>query len=130
MEIIAWPWDLQHKSFEWWISGLMLDPLFFLISRLNIAFLLFILISRLIIRLRLRISYSKVSSSVLLVLLSSFYLDLKKHIYLFIVFKGNDDVIQLYLANSQQYLFKLDLNNNEEDLAVFNPKKDFLSICK
>jgi len=25
------------KAFEWWISGLMLDPLFFLISRLNNA---------------------------------------------------------------------------------------------
>ena len=24
-------------TFEWWISGLMLDPLFFLISRLNNA---------------------------------------------------------------------------------------------
>ena len=24
-------------TLEWWISGLMLDPLFFLISRLNIA---------------------------------------------------------------------------------------------
>ena len=24
-------------TFEWWISGLMLDPLFFLISRLNDA---------------------------------------------------------------------------------------------
>ena len=24
-------------SLEWWISGLMLDPLFFLISRLNVA---------------------------------------------------------------------------------------------
>ena len=24
-------------TFEWWISGLMLDPLFFLISRLNFA---------------------------------------------------------------------------------------------
>ena len=25
------------KTLEWWISGLMLNPLFFLISRLNIA---------------------------------------------------------------------------------------------
>ena len=25
-------------TFEWWISGLMLDPLFFLISRLNNAY--------------------------------------------------------------------------------------------
>ena len=25
-------------NFEWWISGLMLDPLFSLISRLNSAF--------------------------------------------------------------------------------------------
>ena len=34
--------DLRHfkiwmKTLEWWISGLMLNPLFFLISRLNIA---------------------------------------------------------------------------------------------
>ncbi len=32
--------EIKKKSgltFEWWISGLMLNPLFFLISRLNIA---------------------------------------------------------------------------------------------
>ena len=29
-----WP---ELETFEWWISGLMLNPLFFLISRLNIA---------------------------------------------------------------------------------------------
>ena len=27
----------ELKTLEWWISGLMLNPLFFLISRLNIA---------------------------------------------------------------------------------------------
>ena len=27
----------ELKSLKWWISGLMLNPLFFLISRLNIA---------------------------------------------------------------------------------------------
>ena len=27
----------ELKTFEWWISGLMLNPLFFLITRLNIA---------------------------------------------------------------------------------------------
>ena len=27
----------ELATFEWWISGLMLDPLFFLISRLNSA---------------------------------------------------------------------------------------------
>jgi len=27
----------ELKTLEWWISGLRLDPLFFLISRLNIA---------------------------------------------------------------------------------------------
>jgi len=27
----------ELKTLEWWISGLMLDPLFFLISRLNKA---------------------------------------------------------------------------------------------
>ena len=27
----------ELETFEWWISGLMLDPLFFLISRLNNA---------------------------------------------------------------------------------------------
>ena len=27
----------ELKTFEWWISGLMINPLFFLISRLNIA---------------------------------------------------------------------------------------------
>ena len=31
---ILWP---ELGTLEWWISGLMLDPLFFLISRLNIA---------------------------------------------------------------------------------------------
>ena len=35
------PRDTVHtaelETLEWWISGLMLDPLFFLISRLNIA---------------------------------------------------------------------------------------------
>ena len=28
----------ELKTLEWWISGLMLNPLFFLISRLNIAY--------------------------------------------------------------------------------------------
>ena len=59
----------ELKTLEWWISGLMLNPLFFLISRLNIACSPFILISRLIIRPRLRISHSKVFSSELLNLL-------------------------------------------------------------
>ena len=27
----------ELKTLEWWLSGLMLNPLFFLISRLNIA---------------------------------------------------------------------------------------------
>ena len=27
----------ELKTFEWWISGLTLNPLFFLISRLNMA---------------------------------------------------------------------------------------------
>ena len=27
----------ELETFEWWISGLMLDVIFFLISRLNIA---------------------------------------------------------------------------------------------
>ena len=54
----------ELKTLEWWISGLMLNPLFFLISRLNIAeVLLSFLISRLIIRSGLRISHSKVFSS-------------------------------------------------------------------
>ena len=30
-----WP---ELKTLEWWISGLMLNPLFFLISELNIAY--------------------------------------------------------------------------------------------
>ena len=50
-------------TFEWWISGLRLDPLFFLISRLNNAVLLLLLISRLINRSGLRISHSEVFSS-------------------------------------------------------------------
>ena len=29
--------DPELKTLEWWISGLRLNPLFFLISRLNIA---------------------------------------------------------------------------------------------
>jgi len=29
--------ESELGTFEWWISGLMLDPLFFLISRLNNA---------------------------------------------------------------------------------------------
>ena len=29
--------EYELKTFEWWISGLMLNPLFFLISRLNMA---------------------------------------------------------------------------------------------
>ena len=38
----VWYWNLslnraELETLEWWISGLMLDPLFFLISRLNIA---------------------------------------------------------------------------------------------
>ena len=28
----------ELETLEWWISGLMLNPLFFLISRLNIAY--------------------------------------------------------------------------------------------
>ena len=54
----------ELKTLEWWISGLMLNPLFFLISRINIACSSLILISRLIIRSGLRISHSKVFSSV------------------------------------------------------------------
>ena len=27
----------EQETLEWWISGLMLDPLFFFISRLNTA---------------------------------------------------------------------------------------------
>jgi len=51
-------------TFEWWISGLRLDPLFFLISRLNNACsILLLLISRLINRSGLRIPHSKVFSS-------------------------------------------------------------------
>ena len=30
-------WNSELKTLEWWISGLMLHPLFSLISRLNIA---------------------------------------------------------------------------------------------
>ena len=30
--------DPELKTLEWWISGLMLNPLFFLISRLNMAY--------------------------------------------------------------------------------------------
>jgi len=50
-------------TFEWWISGLMLDLPFFLISRLKMLVLLLLLISRLIKRAGLRISYFKVFSS-------------------------------------------------------------------
>ena len=71
---INWRWIFfilrsELKTLEWWKSGLMLNPLFFLISRLNIACSPFILISRLIIRPGLRISHSKVFSSELLNLL-------------------------------------------------------------
>ena len=60
--------DIIHNSelgtFEWWISGLMLDPLFFLISRWNNArVLLFLLITRLINGSGLKTSHSKVFSS-------------------------------------------------------------------
>ena len=48
-------------TLEWWISGLMLDPFFFLISKLLVF--LMNLISRLINRSGLRISHSKVFSS-------------------------------------------------------------------
>ena len=50
------------KTLEWWISRLMLNPLFFLISRLNIACSPHV-ISRLINRSGLRILHSKVFNS-------------------------------------------------------------------
>jgi len=53
----------ELETFEWWISGLMLDPLFFLISRLNLLVFLLNLISRLTNRSGLRIFHSKVFSS-------------------------------------------------------------------
>ena len=53
----------EMGNFEWWISRLMLDPLFFLISRLKMLVLLLLLISRLIHRSGLRIFHSKVFSS-------------------------------------------------------------------
>ena len=62
LETLIWS---ELGTLEWWISGLMLNPLFFLISRLNIACSPLILISRLIIRSGLRISHSKVPSSAL-----------------------------------------------------------------
>ena len=51
-------------TFEWWISGLMLNPLFFLISRLNIACSPLVINPRIINRTGLRIFHSKVFSSV------------------------------------------------------------------
>ena len=37
MKIKIRKYHSELKTLEWWISGLMLNPLFFLISRLNIA---------------------------------------------------------------------------------------------
>ena len=54
----------RAENLEWWISGLMLNPLFLLISRLNIACSPLIFNHRLIIRSGLRISHSKVSKFV------------------------------------------------------------------
>ena len=53
----------ELKTLELWISGLRLNPLFFLISRLNIAWKTHLKIFRLIIRRDIWIFHSKVFSS-------------------------------------------------------------------
>ena len=50
----------ELKTLEWWISGLMLNPLFFLISRLNMACFPHEFNLQIIDRSGLRISHSKV----------------------------------------------------------------------
>ena len=50
----------ELKTLEWWISGLMLNPNFFLISRLNMACSPHEFNSRKVNRSGLRISHSKV----------------------------------------------------------------------
>ena len=89
----------ELKTLEWWISGLMLNPLFFLISRLNIACSPLIFNLQIIIGSGLKISHSKVFSSEVLIIGLHYFLSNR-------IISNNFNVIKSWSAQHCPWIFK------------------------